>query len=45
MQRNFPLESAKTVASQIEIFSKLTILALGMPILLALLETIHAFLT
>ena len=27
------------------IFSKLTILALGMPILLALLETIHAFLT
>ena len=31
--------------SQIEIFSKLTILALGMPILLALLETIHAFLT
>ena len=35
----------QTVASQIEIFSKLTILALGMPILLALLETIHAFLT
>ena len=34
----------QTVASQIEI-SKLTILALGMPILLALLETIHAFLT
>ena len=34
----------QTVASQIEIFSKLTILALGMPILLALLETIHAFL-
>ena len=33
----------QTVASQIEIFSKLTILALGMPILLALLETIHAF--
>lgn len=35
----------QTVASQIEIFSKLTILALGMPILLALLETIHGFLT
>ena len=35
----------QTIAQQIEIFSKLTILALGMPILLALLETIHAFLT
>lgn len=34
----------QTVATQIEMFSKLTILALGMPILLALLETIHVFL-
>lgn len=34
----------QTIAQQIEIFSKLTILALGMPILLALLETIQAFL-
>ena len=34
----------QTIASQIEIFSKLTILALGMPVLLALLETIREFL-
>lgn len=34
----------QTIAQQIEIFSKLTILALGMPILLALLETIQLFL-
>lgn len=34
----------QTVAVQIEIFSKLTILAMGMPILLALLETIQEFL-
>lgn len=34
----------QTIASQIEIFGKLTILALSMPILLALLETIHRFL-
>ena len=34
----------QTIASQIEIFSKLTILALGMPVLLALLETIQEFL-
>lgn len=34
----------QTIAQQIEIFSKLTILALSMPILLALLETIQAFL-
>ena len=34
----------QTVAVQIETFSKLTILALGMPILLALLETIQEFL-
>lgn len=33
----------QTIAQQIEIFSKLTILALSMPILLALLETIQAF--
>ncbi len=33
------------VASQIELFGKLTILATGMPILLALLETINEFLT
>ena len=34
----------QTIASQIEIFSKLTIVALGMPVLLALLETIQEFL-
>ena len=34
----------QTIASQIEIFSKLTILAMGMPVLLALLETIREFL-
>lgn len=33
------------VASQIELFAKLTILATGMPILLALLDTINNFLT
>ncbi|MCI8835465.1 MAG: stage III sporulation protein AD [Ruminococcus sp.] len=35
----------QTIATQVEIFSKLTILALGMPILLALLETIQVFLS
>lgn len=35
----------QTIASQIEIFSKLTILVLSLPILLALLKTIQAFLT
>ncbi len=35
----------QTVAGQIEIFAKLTILALGMPVLLALLETIQEFLS
>ena len=34
----------QTIAVQIEIFSKLTILALGMPVLLDLLETIREFL-
>lgn len=34
----------QTISQQIEIFSKLTILTLSMPILLALLETIQAFL-
>ena len=34
----------QTIAVQIEIFSRLTILALGMPVLLALLETIREFL-
>lgn len=34
----------QTIAVQIEAFSKLTILAMGMPILLALLETIQEFL-
>ena len=34
----------QTIALQIEVFSKLTILAMGMPILLALLETIQEFL-
>lgn len=33
------------IASQIELVGKLTILATGMPILLALLDTINAFLT
>lgn len=35
----------QTVAGQIEIFGKLTILALGTPVLLALLETIREFLS
>lgn len=35
----------QTIAVQIEIFAKLTILALSMPILLALLTTIQAFLS
>ncbi|CUX43212.1 SpoIIIAC/SpoIIIAD family protein [Clostridium sp. C105KSO13] len=35
----------QTIAMQIEIFSKLTILALGLPVLLALLETIQEFLS
>jgi stage III sporulation protein AD len=35
----------QTIAVQIEIFSKLTILALGLPVLLALLETIQEFLS
>lgn len=35
----------QTIAVQIEIFSKLTILALGMPVLLALLETVQEFLS
>lgn len=35
----------QTIAVQIEIFGKLTILALGMPVLLALLETITEFLS
>ncbi len=34
----------QTIASQIEIFSKLTILVLSLPILVALLETIQNFL-
>ena len=34
----------QTIAVQIEVFSKLPILAMGMPILLALLETIQEFL-
>lgn len=34
----------QTIAVQIEIFSKLTILALGMPVLLTLLQTIREFL-
>ena len=34
----------QTIAVQIEIFSKLTILALGMPVLLALLDTVREFL-
>jgi len=33
-----------TIAGQIEIFSKLAILAISMPILLALLETVNSFL-
>ena len=34
----------QTIASQIEIFSKLTILVLSLPILVALLQTIQNFL-
>lgn len=33
----------QTIAGQIEIFAKLTILSLGMPVLTALLETIREF--
>ena len=35
----------QTIAVQVEIFGKLTILMLGMPVLLALLETIRVFLS
>lgn len=35
----------QTIAGQIEIFAKLTILSLGMPVLTALLETIREFMT
>ena len=35
----------QTIAGQIEIFCKLTILTLGMPVLMALLETILEFLS
>lgn len=35
----------QTIASQIEIFSKLTILVLSLPILVALLKTIQGFLS
>lgn len=35
----------QTIAGQIEVFAKLSILVLSMPILMALLETIHAFLS
>ena len=35
----------QTMAGQIEIFGKLTILALGMPVLTALIETIREFLS
>ena len=35
----------QTIAGQIEIFGKLTILTLGMPVLMALLETILEFLS
>lgn len=35
----------QTIATQIEIFAKLTILALSMPVMLALLETIQVFLS
>lgn len=35
----------QAIAGQIELVGKLTILAMGMPILLALLETISSFLT
>ena len=35
----------QTIAAQVEIFGKLTILMLGMPVLLALLETIRVFLS
>ena len=33
-----------TLAGQIRIFSKLSILAVSMPVLIALLETMHGFL-
>ena len=35
----------QTIAGQIETFAKLTILALGMPVLTALLETVREFLS
>lgn len=33
-----------SIAGQIELFSRLSVLAFSMPVLLALLETVHAFL-
>lgn len=35
----------QTIASQIQLFGKITVLALGMPVLLTLLRTIEAFLS
>lgn len=35
----------QTIAGQIEVFAKLAILALGMPVMMALLQTIRSFLT
>lgn len=35
----------QTIAGQIEVFAKLSILVLSLPILMALLDTIHAFLS
>ena len=35
----------QTIAAQIQLFGKITVLALGMPVLLTLLRTIEAFLS
>ena len=35
----------QTIAAQIQLFGKITVLALGMPVLMTLLRTIEAFLS
>ena len=42
--RQLYIRAAKSIAGQIEIFGKISILAISSPIILALLETIYGFL-
>jgi len=44
MQLNFRRQSVKMRALQIEVFAKITILVLSLPVLSALLQTIRGFL-